>query len=50
MNLILNGNLKPNVLFQQIQYTNAFFDAMHAVGIVISYINANVGFTVIGCY
>ena len=48
MKLILTGNLKPNVLLQQLQYTNAFIDIMDMFSSVVSYINTNGGFTVIG--
>ena len=50
MKLILTGKLKPNILLQQLQYTNEFIDIMDAVSSVVSYINTNGCFTVIGWY
>ena len=50
MKLILTFNLKPNVLFKEIQYNNALFDMMDAPRSVVNYINTNVDFTVMSCY
>ena len=46
--LILNGDLKPNVLPQKLHYTDTVFDMMYEVISVLRYININGGFNMIG--
>jgi hypothetical protein len=48
--LYLSGNVSPNVLLEQIQFTAEMFEMMACIDRVLAYIHNNGGFTIIGWY
>ena len=50
MKFILTGNLKPNILRQQLKFNDRYFNMMYAVRSVVSYIDTNGVFTMIFLY
>jgi len=48
--LYLSSNLSPNILLQQMQYTEEFFDLLDRIDRVMDFIRDNGGFTIIGWY